>query len=209
MVAAPVTIVGSYLSPYVRKVLVCLDAKGLDYRIDPIVPFFGNDAFSELSPVRRIPVLIDDRVTLCDSSVICEYLEDRYPGPPLRPSTPEARARARWLEEYADTRMGEVFIWRLCGAKRSIGWISLEEFSIDTEGGAIGVIWPAPSARSSTARGEDRCPSEAGCVDPSVHDDRTAQSTAPCSERPSKPASGKPSEADWTRWFGFELGISG
>jgi len=113
MVAAPVTIVGSYLSPYVRKVLVCLDAKGLDYRIDPIVPFFGNDAFSELSPVRRIPVLIDDRVTLCDSSVICEYLEDRYPGPPLRPSTPEARARARWLEEYADTRMGEVFIWRL------------------------------------------------------------------------------------------------
>jgi len=83
----PVTIVGNYLSPYVRKVLVCLDLKGIDYRIDPIVPFFGSDAFTKISPVRRIPVLLDDRVTLCDSTVICEYLEDRYPSPALHPAT--------------------------------------------------------------------------------------------------------------------------
>jgi len=109
----PVEIVGSYLSPYVRKVLVCLDLKGIDYRIDPIVPFFGNDEFTEISPLRRVPVLIDDAVTLSDSTVICEYLDERYPGPPLYPASPQARARARWLEEFADTRMGEVFIWRL------------------------------------------------------------------------------------------------
>jgi glutathione S-transferase len=108
-----VRIVGSYLSPYVRKVLVCLDLKGLPYAIDPIVPFLGDERFSKLSPVRRIPVLIDDQVTLADSSVICEYLEDRYPEPPLYPREAVARARARWLEEFADTRMGEVFIWRL------------------------------------------------------------------------------------------------
>lgn len=112
MSAQLVDIVGSYLSPYVRKVLVCLDLKGIGYRIDPIVPFFGNDEFTAISPVRRIPVLIDDFVTLSDSTVICEYLEERYPNPPLYPSTPEVRARARWLEEFADTRMGEVFIWR-------------------------------------------------------------------------------------------------
>ena len=105
-------IVGSYLSPYVRKVLVCLDLKGVEYRIDPIVPFYGNDEFTKISPVRRIPVLIDDCVTLSDSTVICEYLEDRYPTPALLPSSPADRARARWIEEYADTRMGEVFIWR-------------------------------------------------------------------------------------------------
>jgi len=110
---APVRIVGSYLSPYVRKVLVCLDLKGIEYRIDPIVPFFGNDEFTRISPVRRIPVLIDDRVTLPDSSVICEYLDERHPHPPLLPEHPVERARARWLEEYADTRMGEVFIWQL------------------------------------------------------------------------------------------------
>jgi glutathione S-transferase len=110
---SPVRIVGSYVSPYVRKVLVVLDLKGLRYEIDPIVPFLGDDRFSQLSPLRRIPVLVDDRVTLTDSTVICEYLEDRYPDPPLFPADAVSRARARWLEEFADTRLGEVLIWRL------------------------------------------------------------------------------------------------
>jgi glutathione S-transferase len=108
-----VTIIGSYLSPYVRKVLVFLEQKQIDYTIDPLVPFFGNDEFSRISPVRRVPVYIDDSVTLSDSTVICEYLEEQFPEPALYPATPQAKARARWLEEYADTRMGEVFIWRL------------------------------------------------------------------------------------------------
>jgi len=111
--AAPVRIVGSYLSPYVRKVLVALDWKGVAYEIDPIVPFFGDERFSRASPIRRIPLLVDDRVTLPDSSVICEYLEERYPAPPLYPEDIADRAQARWLEEYADSRMGEVFIWGL------------------------------------------------------------------------------------------------
>jgi len=45
--------------------------------------------------------------------VICEYLEERYPETPVFPTGPEARARMRWLEEYADSRMGEVLIWQL------------------------------------------------------------------------------------------------
>jgi len=109
----PTTIVGSYLSPYVRKVLVCLELKGVRYRIDPIVPFYGNDEFTRISPLRRVPVLVDDAVTVSDSSIICEYLEERYPEPRLFPQEPAQRARARWLEEFADTRMGEVFIWHL------------------------------------------------------------------------------------------------
>ena len=106
-------IIGSYLSPYVRKVLVALHLKSLDYEIDPIIPFFGDERFAALSPLRRIPVLIDGALTLSDSSVICEYLEERYPRPALYPADVAERARARWLEEYADTRMGEVFIWQL------------------------------------------------------------------------------------------------
>jgi glutathione S-transferase len=109
----PVHIVGSYISPYVRKVLAVLNLKGIPYEIDPIVPFFGDDRFSELSPLRRIPVYRDGKITLCDSTVICEYLEDRHPAPAVYPREPADRARARWLEEFADTRMGEVIIWRL------------------------------------------------------------------------------------------------
>ncbi|HZQ02210.1 MAG TPA: glutathione S-transferase family protein [Reyranella sp.] len=109
-------IVGSYLSPYVRKVLVCLELKGIAYEVDHFVPFFGNDAFSKLSPLRRIPVLVDrgpgGDLVLTDSSVICEYLEDLRPAPRVYPEDIRQRARARWLEEFADTRMGDVLIWR-------------------------------------------------------------------------------------------------
>src|SRR6185503_5110281 len=93
-----VRIVGNYLSPYVRKVLVCLNVKGVPYEIDPIIPFMGDERFSALSPLRRIPVLIDAHVTLSDSSVICQYLEDRWPEPALYPRDVADRARARWLE---------------------------------------------------------------------------------------------------------------
>ena len=76
------------------------------------MPFFGDDRFSKLSPLRRIPVLVDGDLVLTNSSVICEYLEDLKPEPALYPKDIRDRARARWLEEFADTRMGDVFIWR-------------------------------------------------------------------------------------------------
>ena len=41
-----ITVIGSYVSPFVRKVLACLELKGLAYQIDPITPFFGDDRFA-------------------------------------------------------------------------------------------------------------------------------------------------------------------
>ena len=106
-------IIGSYVSPYVRKVTACLALKGLDYEIDPITPFFGGEEFDRLSPLRRIPVLLHDDLVLCDSTVICAWLDEAFPGHPLLPAAAADRARARWLEEYADTRLGDLFIWGL------------------------------------------------------------------------------------------------
>lgn len=110
-----IQIIGSYISPYVRKVLVILDLKQIPYEIDPIVPFYGDNAFSRLSPLRRIPVLIDRTkdIVLNDSTVIAEFLEDAYPNMPIYPKDPIKRARARWFEEYADSHIGDVFIWQL------------------------------------------------------------------------------------------------
>ena len=108
-----ITIIGSFVSPYVRKVLACLNLKGLAYEVDPITPFYGNEEFERLSPLRRIPVLIDGDFSVSDSSVICAYLDETYPGHPLFPADPRDRARARWFEEFADTRLGDVFIWGL------------------------------------------------------------------------------------------------
>jgi glutathione S-transferase len=106
-----INIVGSFVSPYVRKVLACMNLKGIAYQIDPITPFYGNDEYQRLSPLRRIPVLIDGDFHVSDSSVICAYLDDAYPDRPLLPPLPKDRARARWLEEYADCRLGDVPIW--------------------------------------------------------------------------------------------------
>lgn len=120
---ARLKVIGNYVSPYVRKVLACLELKQLEYEIDPIAPFVGNDAFTRLSPLRRVPVLIDDGVVINDSSVICQYLEDKHPSPTLYPRDIADRARARWLEEYADTQLADVLIWRLFyqrGARRHI-----------------------------------------------------------------------------------------
>src|SRR6185503_19400051 len=99
----PILIVGSYLSPYVRKVLACLEVKGMAYEVDHIVPFFGDDRFSKLSPLRRIPVLVDGDLVLSDSSVICQYLEDKQLEPALFPTDIADRARARTLKEEIPT----------------------------------------------------------------------------------------------------------
>jgi glutathione S-transferase len=111
--ARPLTIIGSFVSPYVRKVLACINLKRLSYEVDPITPFYGNEEFERLSPLRRIPVLIDGELSVSDSSVICEYLDEAYPGHALLPRDPKDRARARWFEEFADTRLGDIFIWGL------------------------------------------------------------------------------------------------
>lgn len=113
MTTATAVLVGSPASPYVRKVMAVAELKGVPYALDPIVGFMGSEDFSQISPLRRIPVWIDDQVTLCDSSVIAQYLEDRYPVIPVFPSDVARRAQARWFEEYADTRIGDVILWKL------------------------------------------------------------------------------------------------
>ena len=109
------TIIGNLLSPYVRKVVAICEIKGLAYELDPIVPFFGNEQFTALNPLRRIPILLHDGEVIGDSTVIAEYLEDIAPSPAILPSGAATRAKARWIEEYADTRLADVIIWGIFG----------------------------------------------------------------------------------------------
>ena len=120
-------IIGNHVSPYARKVFVALDMKGVEYEIDPIVPFFGTDAFTEVSPLRRIPVLIDGELVLNDSTVIAEYADERWPEPPLMPKGAENRARARWMEEFADSRLGDLIIWRRFYQKTIVPYVWTRE----------------------------------------------------------------------------------
>lgn len=97
------TVYGAPLSPFVRKLCLCLLEKGLDYQLEIVTPFGQPDWYRELNPLGRIPALRDDDLTLADSSVICQYLEERYPERlPLYGEGVAQRAQIRWLEKYAD-----------------------------------------------------------------------------------------------------------
>jgi glutathione S-transferase len=100
-------ILGVRLSPFVRKVAVVLTIKGLDYEQESIMPGAAAPEFRTLSPLGKIPVLVDGEFSLADSTAICEYLEEKYPDQPVMPQGLEQRARARFLEEYGDTKLIE------------------------------------------------------------------------------------------------------
>lgn len=98
---------GGSLSPFVRKVCVVMAEKGVEFTVENVNPFAPPPEFLAISPLKRIPVLRDtdqpEPNTLSDSSVICDYLEHKFPNPPLYPKDPFLRARALWYEEYADS----------------------------------------------------------------------------------------------------------
>lgn len=77
------------LSPFVRKVRAVLAEKKIAYELIPANPFEKSEAFLARSPLGRIPALEDEQGrTLADSSVIAEYLEERFPDPPPFPRDP-------------------------------------------------------------------------------------------------------------------------
>ena len=94
---------GVPLSPFVRKVRLCLAEKGLDYQLEIVLPFDQPSWFLNLNPLGRIPAIKDGDLVLADSSVICQYIEDKYRDlTPLLGQNAEQHAKVRWLEKYAD-----------------------------------------------------------------------------------------------------------
>jgi glutathione S-transferase len=96
------------LSLFSRKVEIVLAEKNLAFdRV--LVPFSQTKGYAPkhpavlaANPKGQVPVLVDGDIILYDSTIIAEYLEDKYPSPSLFPREPEARARCRLLELEAD-----------------------------------------------------------------------------------------------------------
>ncbi len=103
------------LSPFVEKVKIALYEKGLPFerRIpEGIGVGVAEDDLVAANPRSETPALVDGAVRVFDSTVILEYLEDRYPEPPLRARSAAGRARARMIEEVCDT-LFEAVNWGL------------------------------------------------------------------------------------------------
>ena len=88
--------------PYCARVRIVLAEKGLEYET-VVVDLDDRPAWIYAkNPLGRVPVLEEDAFVLPESAVIMEYLEERYPEPPLWPADPAERARGRLLVERFD-----------------------------------------------------------------------------------------------------------
>lgn len=110
-----ITLYDHPLSPYAQKVKIALREKGLAF--ETVAPGGlgaggAQGAFVDASPRAEVPALVDGEVSIFDSTIILEYLDDAYPDPPMRPASAAERARVRMLEEVMDTHF-EAINWGL------------------------------------------------------------------------------------------------
>ncbi len=90
-------------SPYARKVRIVLAEKQLPCQLKETDIKNKSPEFLEISPIGKIPVLVDDNdLIFWDSSLIVEYLDETYPEPSFYPSDRMERLRCRQGEELAD-----------------------------------------------------------------------------------------------------------
>ncbi|ULU25037.1 glutathione S-transferase N-terminal domain-containing protein [Dyella terrae] len=98
-----------------HRTRLVLAAKGVSYDrviVDPAKP---PEDLLDLNPYGTMPTLVDRDLSLYNTAVVCEYLDERYPHPPLMPIDPLSRARLRlanvrieldWLPEMDAIRAG-------------------------------------------------------------------------------------------------------
>ena len=90
-------------SPNCQRVKIVLAEKNLPYEIVPVdlrAHEQKTPDYLKLNPYGKVPVLTDDDTVLYESCIINEYLEEKYPNPPLLPKEPAKKAKARILVDY-------------------------------------------------------------------------------------------------------------
>ncbi len=91
-------------SPFCRKVRLALEEKKLEVELVETTPWDLGDELYDLNPAGTLPVLIEGRHVIADSTAIVEYLDDAYPDPPLLPRDALARAEARRIAIWFDQK---------------------------------------------------------------------------------------------------------
>lgn len=94
--------------PFSRKVQIVLEEKKIPHQLMPVDVAMGETRekdFLAQNPFAKVPVMVDDDLTLFESDVICEYLEELYPQPPLLPADATGRARNRMVARIFDNEL--------------------------------------------------------------------------------------------------------
>ncbi|MEM7731916.1 MAG: glutathione S-transferase family protein [Pseudomonadota bacterium] len=92
------------LSPFCRKVRLVLGEKRIEVELIEEKYWEAQPEFLRRNPAGKVPVLrFEDRV-MSESSPICEYIEERFPEPPLMPKSADARFEVRRLVAWFDDK---------------------------------------------------------------------------------------------------------
>ena len=107
-----------WLSAHSRKVRIVLAEKKLDFDLAIERVWERRPEFLALNPAGEVPVLIDeDGTAVCDSSAICEYLEELHPEPNLLGQNARTRAEVRRLVAWFDCKLNREVTLNLVGEK--------------------------------------------------------------------------------------------
>jgi glutathione S-transferase len=93
------------MSVCAQKVRLCLAEKDLAYEAKHLNLREGDQKRPEylaLNPNGYVPTLVHDAFVVCESTVICEYLDDAFPDPPLKPADAKGGARMRGFTKFID-----------------------------------------------------------------------------------------------------------
>ena len=96
-------LIGSYTSPFVRKISVILLEKGIVFEFINHTPWAEDSQVPHYNPLGKVPALIDERgLTWYDSSVIAQVIELRDEAPALLPDDALRALQVRQLAKLAD-----------------------------------------------------------------------------------------------------------
>ncbi len=83
------------LCPYSHRARIVLAEKGINVEVQYVDPANLPEDLIDLNPYQTLPTLVDRDLVLYDARVIMEYLDERFPHPPLMPVDPVSRAKSR------------------------------------------------------------------------------------------------------------------
>ena len=100
------TLYSGALDIHSHRVRIVLAEKGVSYEVVNIESRGKPEDLLELNPYGSVPTLVDRELVLYESNIINEYLDERFPHPPLMPVYPVARAKARLIMYRFDRELG-------------------------------------------------------------------------------------------------------
>ena len=91
------TVYSDNIDIYSHQVRIVLAEKGVNFEVIVVEPNNKPEDLADLNPYNTVPTLVDRDLVLFEARIIMEYLDERFPHPPLMPVYPVARARSRLM----------------------------------------------------------------------------------------------------------------